>query len=174
MDAPETDTRFTTLIVSPRPWEIDVLESVIRSLGVHAIGVRDFASGKQLLGMGPDLLITQIQLGEYNGLQLVLNATMAGLGLTAIVMSRWDDPVLLREAEALGATFVPWPIEREELIAAILRTVANQRRSRAERIRPPFERRRTRRRKGGGRVVVERRVAERRRDVAAVFTDAGV
>lgn len=121
----------------------------------------------------PHLLITELQLGEYNGLHLVLHASVVRPRMAAIVTSRSSDAVLQRDVERMGATFVQIPTRREELIAALLRTVANAGPAPGESIRPPFERRRSRRRAGAERPVeMERRVAQRRRDVTSVLEEA--
>jgi hypothetical protein len=165
--------RFTTLIVTPRAREMASLEAVIGSLGLRGLTAGDFHVANRLLAYRPHLLITELQLDEYNGLNLVLHARVVRPRLAAVVTSRWDDSVLQRDAESIGATFVEIPTRREELIAAILRTVTDPGRARVASIRPPFERRRWARRAGVRRLMeMERRLAVRRRDVTAVFEEA--
>jgi DNA-binding NtrC family response regulator len=66
----------------------------------------DFLSARsQLLSAAPEILVTNLRLGEYNGLHLVLLATSDQAGTKSIVHSNRPDPYLIREAQALGAFF---------------------------------------------------------------------
>ena len=66
----------------------------------------DFLSARsQLLSAPPDLLVTNLRLGEYNGLHLVLLATSDGGRTRSVVYSDRPDPYLIREAQTLGAFF---------------------------------------------------------------------
>jgi len=70
------------------------------------------AARSQLLAAAPDILITNLRLGEYNGLHLVLLAA-SDRGVTrSVVHSDRPDPYLVREAQTLGAFF-----ERTERLA---------------------------------------------------------
>ncbi len=63
-----------------------------------------FAAAKLQLTAHPDLLITEVKLGEHNGLHLALRSRAAGI--PAIVLGPPDD-VFEHEAEQLGATYLP-------------------------------------------------------------------
>jgi hypothetical protein len=66
----------------------------------------DFLSARsQLLSAAPDILVTNLRLGEYNGLHLVLLAT-SDRGVTrSVVYSDRPDAYLIREAQNLGGFF---------------------------------------------------------------------
>jgi hypothetical protein len=66
----------------------------------------DFLSARsQLLSAAPDILVTNLRLGEYNGLHLVLLAT-SDRGVTrSVVYNDRPDPYLVREAQNLGGFF---------------------------------------------------------------------
>lgn len=57
----------------------------------------------RVLSKPPDILVTNLQLEDYNGLHLVLLA--ARLGTRCIVYAAKDDLVLAREAQAFGAFY---------------------------------------------------------------------
>src|SRR5438067_1837767 len=59
----------------------------------------------QLLADPPDLLVTNLRLGEYNGLHLVLLASAEQAITRSVVHSNRPDPYLIREAQSLGAFF---------------------------------------------------------------------
>lgn len=108
----------------------------------HVTLATSYAEAKQrLIEQQPTLIIAAVQLGEYNGLGLVLRAKAADPGVRAVVLSRVPDPVLQADAESVGATFVTMPIEHRELRAAIIRTLFQPAATSPAPIRPPFERR---------------------------------
>ena len=102
-----------------------------------------FVEAKELLrDRQPAMIVAAIQLGEYNGLGLVLRAKSTNPQVRAVVLSREADPVLQADAETLGATFVSLPIDLRELRAAIIRTFFREDATAVvDPIRAPFERR---------------------------------
>ena len=149
--------------------DVTLVTSVLSSDAFHLTVFHRFADAKALLVSNPpDILVTGLRLGEYNGLHLVLRGKAARPQLAAVVMSDIDDRVLAREAENLGATFVVKPMEPIELAAAIARTF-HRHPDDTHPIRAPFERRTMERRVtvGGMLPSDERRRAERRRAVRA-------
>jgi DNA-binding NtrC family response regulator len=92
---------------------------VVTAEGVH-VGSRvmDEAS--------PDLLITDVRLGKYNGLQLL---AMNPRAVPAIVMTGYPDPVLEADARQLGAQFLLKPIEPAGLLTLVADLLENRPRS---------------------------------------------
>ena len=68
----------------------------------------------------PDLLIADIRLGSFNGLQLVLRGRPS---VPAIVITGYDDPVLAETARTLGATYLVKPIDASILFPAVARAI---------------------------------------------------
>jgi len=95
----------------------------------------------RLIEHPPDLLITAIMLGEYNGLGLILRGKSLRPDMAALALANSFDPVLQADTEAMGATFVQKPVGENELTAAVVRTLHRQTDAAAPPIRPPFERR---------------------------------
>ena len=96
------DERHQLLVVAPTG---DVAEALVAQLASeHCLTVvTSFEAAKAHLQKGPHLLITEVKLGEYNGLQLALRVRASDT--PAIVIGN-DDAVLEREARQLGATYV--------------------------------------------------------------------
>ena len=118
------------------------LLSLFSDPSFHVTLAKSFTDAKaHLLEQRPALIVAAVQLGEYNGLGLVLRAKASNPELRAVVLSRVADPVLQTDAENLGATFVTLPIEQRELRAAIIRTLFQPAVSVTGPIRAPFERR---------------------------------
>src|ERR1700731_1093642 len=70
----------------------------------------------------PDLLIADLRLGEYNGLQLV---AAVPLGVPSIVITGHPDAVLAAEAQKLGAHYITKPVVPEALLKLIEETRAS-------------------------------------------------
>jgi DNA-binding response OmpR family regulator len=155
-----------SLVVEPNFRDVLMLVPVLTALGFQVTATKTFEEARQSLRVPPRLLITEIRLGEFNGLHLVLRGLSARQDMAAIVTSTVDDLVLRAEAEALGATFVLKPSTTEEMRAVISRTVFRGSQNLPIPIRAPFERRTTDRRATAGSVFApERRSTDRRVDV---------
>ncbi len=96
-------------------------------LGVLAVGLEHagcdvtafdrFEDAKKYLGTAsPDILITDVRLGGSNGLHLVVMSKLRRPEMTAVVMTGYDDVVLKKDAEAVGAHYVVKPILVSDLI----------------------------------------------------------
>ena len=151
------------LVVEAAVDDLVPLVSALTEAGFQVTAAGTFLQARTLLDARPPaLLMTAVRLGLYNGLHLVLRGTAVKPDLAAVVTSTVADPVLQREAEALGATFVVTPVEQKDLVAAVLRTLFRTDRSQGP-IRPPFERRVLERRTLAESRIPDRRMAERRR-----------
>ena len=64
----------------------------------------------------PDLLITDIRLGAFNGLQLLIGATPP---VPAIVITGFDDAVLAATARQHGADYLLKPLDFDALMEAV-------------------------------------------------------
>jgi DNA-binding NtrC family response regulator len=155
------------LVVEPTVDDLFPLVSALTEAGFQVTATGTFLHARTLLDARPPaLLITAVRLGLYNGLHLVLRGTAVKPDLAAVVTSTVADPVLQREAEALGATFVVTPVEQKDLLAAALRTLFRGDRAEGA-IRTPFERRVLERRTHVEFRVSDRRVAQRRRALSS-------
>ena len=92
------------LVVAPDATLAQTLMEWLRDACDRLVLVDAFASAKAQLNAGPDLLITEARLGDYNGLHLALRARAAGI--PSIVLGK-PDRVSEREASKLGATYLP-------------------------------------------------------------------
>lgn len=63
-----------------------------------------------------DLLVTDVRLGPFNGLQLVVLAKAEKPEMPAMVLTGYDDPVLRGEASASGASFHLKPMDAKEFL----------------------------------------------------------
>jgi CheY-like chemotaxis protein len=166
---------FSALVVEPNELDLVVMVSALSGAGFTVSATDNYPDAKGLLMTHPPLvLVTEVRLGAYNGLQLALRASAAPTRVTVIVTSGYPDSVLQRDAEHAGATFVEKPLDARELMAAIYRTALRRPDAAGvlQPIRPPFERRRVDRRHGGEPVAIERRLVNRRRDIPGLLVRA--
>ena len=140
-------TSLSALVVDPILDELIQVVAMLSGCGFRVTAADSFAQAKAFLGSHPPaVLVTALQLGDYNGLHLVLRGKSVRPEMAAVVLSSLPDRVLLSDAEAMGATFMMKPYVGTDLRAAVMRTLA-RRDPDAPPIRPPFERR-TRERRG--------------------------
>jgi DNA-binding response OmpR family regulator len=86
------------LLVDPERDALAVLEEALRASG-DVVTCTDFVTArKRLLENAPRLLVTNLQLQEYNGLHLVYLAASLSLPTRCIVYADREDAGLMREA----------------------------------------------------------------------------
>ena len=104
------------LLVAPNPDVAAGIRQRLIDAGMRVTIVETFVEGREQLHSLPDLLISEVRLGDYNGLHLALRARSSGI--PAIVLGK-EDAVTEREAEKLGAMYVPTDGDVRHLTAAI-------------------------------------------------------
>jgi CheY-like chemotaxis protein len=98
------------------------LQHLLSDAGYDTETASTFHDGLHLLRTtSPDLLVTDLRLGEYNGLQLVASA---GGETPAILVTGYPDPVLEADAHQLGAEYVVKPVSPTDLLQLISRKLA--------------------------------------------------
>ncbi len=92
-------------------------EQFLREAGYETITASTFEDGARALREDdPDLLIADVRLGQYNGLQLVATFRRP---IPSIIITGFRDPVLEADARKLGADYLVkpiWPAEVRRLI----------------------------------------------------------
>ena len=110
------------LVVEPDEADSTFLVSTLRSAGLIVTVADGFTSARaRLVRRPPALLVTEIRLGYHNGLHLAHIARWMRRQMILVVTSRYRDPVLTRDAEALGAAFVQKPLTPGRLLATAYR-----------------------------------------------------
>ena len=167
------DSPASAVVVEPLLVEALFVVSLLSELGFTVTVSDNFQDAKARLLGAPTMLVTELRLGEYNGLHLVFRAKSNRPDMAAIIRTQIADPLLQLEAERMGATFVLKPTSAQDFRAAVCRTLFRRPDS-FDPIRPPFERRHSDRRvvrtATGHRP--ERRLAERRADVTMLIRQA--
>ena len=159
---------YNALIVEPDVNDRAFITSTLALAGLAVARANTFGEAKALLvARPPILLVTEIRLGPYNGLHLALRAKSASPQMMTVLTSRFADPVLQRDADQLGATFVLKPVAAREFLAVVCRATRRQLQPDGtfEPVRPPFERRVGERRRASSDEALrcDRRLSGRRR-----------
>jgi DNA-binding NtrC family response regulator len=104
--------RHGIVIVAPARSVRSTLGSWFGKAGYEIAVAATFAEAKNLLGLSPDLVVSELKLGEYNGLHLAAHAQ--SLGIPVIVIGP-SDITLERDAEQLGALYLT-SIRKQDLL----------------------------------------------------------
>jgi DNA-binding response OmpR family regulator len=160
----KSDSTMSAVVVEPSLADALLAVSVLTAAGFHITVAEGFSEAKALLSTRhPSLLISEIRLGEYNGLQLILHGRASRADMVPVLTAHRRDAVLQAEAEQMGGTFVLMPTTESELLAAVMRATQRSATDTTP-ITEPFERRLADRRLRDDRteVVVDRRHGQRR------------
>ncbi len=110
------------LVVAQRPSLGARVLTLLGDANHEVAVVTTFAAAKLHLTARPDLLITEVKLGEYNGLHLALRGRAAGI--PAIVVGA-PDQTFERQAIQLGAVYLGSPdLMAEELLPTVERLLS--------------------------------------------------
>jgi DNA-binding NtrC family response regulator len=116
----------TVLVVDLNPTDRAKTVRLLEAAGYLVTATGNFNEAKHLIAQAaPDLLVTDLRLGSYNGLHLVLRSKTDHPGMASLVTSRFDDPVLQAEAERQKAAFLVRPIADEAFLDAIAQTLGS-------------------------------------------------
>jgi two-component system response regulator PilR (NtrC family) len=103
--------------------DLPILSLILRVLelkGHQVAALSDFAQAKdRLRAQRFDVLVVDVRLREFHGLQLAIQARLQDPGMLIVVMSAWDDADLAREAEACGAVQIRKPFTVAAFLAVI-------------------------------------------------------
>jgi len=108
------------LLVDDDQYLLDTLARFMRRAGYEVAPFCQFDAAKTFLSQNtPDVLITDIRLGAFNGLQLIVALKERDPNATAIVLTGFDDAVMRAQAWSLGASYLVKPITFDEVLQTI-------------------------------------------------------
>jgi CheY-like chemotaxis protein len=142
---------YQILVLDDDEYALEGILELLREAGYHVTGATTYDGAKQLLGLNTyDLLITDVRLRGFNGLNLVRECHRDRPDMATIIMTGYDEPMMELEAGRYGAQFIRKPIRTEIFLKAVGGCLADIRRQRR------WPRKRV---EGGFRVTVEGRPA---------------
>jgi DNA-binding NtrC family response regulator len=108
------------LVVDDEPALADAIKIVFERAGHDVVACRTFEDARSTLLKGNfDVLVTDVRLGAFNGIQLAVIAHDTRPDTRIIVFSGFDDPVLREEAAHLGASYLVKPVTADHLLELI-------------------------------------------------------
>jgi DNA-binding NtrC family response regulator len=108
--------RRKLLVVDDDPSVLEAFEMALSSAGEDVDACGTYEAARAALRLDSfDVLLTDVRLGAYNGLQLAVLAREAHPHIRIIVFSAFEDPVLRAEAAAVGAVYLVKPVSSEQL-----------------------------------------------------------
>lgn len=108
------------LILEDDPATARAYEEVLRKDGNDVTVCGTFEKAREiLLHDYPDAVVTDIRLGEYNGLQLALLFRSGSPEGRVVVVTGFQDDVIRKDVLALGGTFLVKPIQLSQLREAL-------------------------------------------------------
>jgi len=94
-----------------------LVASCLEDAGYQVLEAGTFVAARSIIERHPpDLLITDVRLDGYNGLQLLATRDKP---IPSIVFTNLPDPVLEADAVALGAEYLLKPVSRSTLLARV-------------------------------------------------------
>lgn len=110
------------LIVDDDKTTREGLAEFLEEAGYEAIAVGTFEDATRILRSSPpDLLIADVRLGPFNGLQLVISTPQP---IPAIIITGFADPVLEADARRRGADYVLKPVSPARLLDLVAQKLA--------------------------------------------------
>ncbi len=111
------------VVVDDDPSVLGMLANLLKAWGYEPLPFSQFEDARTFLTeKAADILIVDVRLGKYNGLQLIHLARQNHPEMVVVAVSGYDDPVLRAAAAEAGAAYFLKPIEfpslREHLAAA--------------------------------------------------------
>jgi DNA-binding response OmpR family regulator len=107
------------------------LVEMLQEVGYSVTGVTTYDAAKKLLAESPyDLLISDVRLRGFNGLNLVKTCRAEHPEMAVIIISGYEEPLMELEASRYQALFVGKPIRPFEFLATVASALASVRRQR--------------------------------------------
>ena len=119
---PGPQVRQKVLIVDDNEAARTGLAKILERADFTVFSAATFAEGRSALTKEqPDLLIADVRLGEYNGLQLLAGASRP---MPAIIVTGYPDPVLEADARRMGAEYLVKPVSPSALVELVRNKLA--------------------------------------------------
>jgi DNA-binding response OmpR family regulator len=114
----------------PRPQVVLLVDSdsrlmngfaeALRADGYAVFEAATFEDGRRLCSkLRPDVLVVDVRLGQFNGLQLLMRARSEQPNIHAIITCPFTDPVLEAETRRFGGTFLTKPLAPWQILEAV-------------------------------------------------------
>ena len=122
---------FRILVLDDDEHALAGIVELLRDAEYHVTGALTYDAAKRLLAIGAyDLLISDVRLRGFNGLNLVRQSHATYPDMALMVITGYDAAMMEIEASRYGAEFVRKPIKPKEFLEAVARALGAVRRQR--------------------------------------------
>jgi DNA-binding response OmpR family regulator len=116
------------IVVNAEPRALRHTEALLSDQGYLVAALSSFVHAKQMLdSVTPDLLIADLHLERFNGLQLAIRSQQDHPDVPVIITFTREDPVAEAEAARYGAAFIAGPLENPDFLPCVEAAVAKRR-----------------------------------------------
>jgi CheY-like chemotaxis protein len=118
------------VVVNADPRNLRLTEAMLSEAGHLVAAVSSFVEAKHLMdSVTPDLLVADVRLEVFNGLQLAIRSRFEHPSVPVIITHARADKVFEREARRYGAEFVSAHLENPDFLRLVDAALAERRRS---------------------------------------------
>ena len=122
---------FRILVLDDDESTLAGLVELLRDAQYQVTGAATYDAAKRLLSVGSfDLLVSDVRLRGYNGLNLIRQSTTDHPEMATMIISGYDEPMMQLEAGRYGAEYLRKPIKPAEFLETISRALARVHRKR--------------------------------------------
>jgi DNA-binding response OmpR family regulator len=122
---------YRILALDDDPHALTGLAELLRDAEYHVTEAETYDAAKRLLAADPyDLLVTDVRLRAFNGLNLVKASRAESPEMAVIIISGYEDSLMEIEASRYQAHFVRKPIKPAEFLQTVASALAGIRRQR--------------------------------------------
>jgi len=108
------------LLVDTDLASVQMLGEALRKAGYETVEANSYEDARRLCSAEqPTILVADVRLGPYNGLQLLLRARSLTANPIAVITCSLHDKVLEAETVRFGGTFLVKPVDPSQLVALI-------------------------------------------------------
>lgn len=120
------------IVVNADPRALRHTEALLSEQRYLVAALASFVEARKLLdSVTPDLLIADLHLERFNGLQLAIHSQQHHPDVPVIVTFAGEDAVAEAEAKLYGATFIAAPLENPDFLSCVRAAVAKRQRAQA-------------------------------------------
>lgn len=119
-DPEDSGSPAKVLVVDSDPRCVEELASALRAAGYTALQATAFAEGKRImLAERPRVLVVDVRLEQFNGLQLLMRAQADQPDVRGVVTCAFADSVLEAETRRLGGAYLVKPVEPRRVVEVV-------------------------------------------------------
>ncbi len=111
------------LVVDDDPFMVSISKRYLEDVGYDILTATDFRDARiQIEVFEPAVLVADVRLGEFNGLQLAMLAREARPDAAVVLISGYQDASVWREAQESGWQYLAKPFSKRDLLHSITHT----------------------------------------------------